>query len=318
MPAKILVVDDSASDRLIIQNMLREFNVLTASDGKEALDRIREHGDIDLMILDLNMPGMDGFQVLSTLGTEPNEHKLRTIILTNYDELENELMGLKLGAVDYIRKPIQMASLRARIEIHLELIRIQQLLVRDLHEQGLTFDVIFNQSPIGIAISGGEEPRLGGVTKFLTVNPMYEKITGRTQQELLEVGWDSFTHPDDFITEIRNYQDLLSGKIDSYAMEKRYIRPDGSIVWVSLIAATLKIVDQNMYKYICLVQNITRRKTMEKALVESERSKAVLLSHLPGLAYRCNYDADWTMQFVSDGCLELTGYAPEKIGRAHV
>jgi PAS domain-containing protein len=52
---------------------------------------------------------------------------------------------------------------------------------------------------------------------------------------------------------------------------------------------------------------------IEKALNESERSKSVFLSHLPGLAYRCNYDHDWTMQYVSEGCFNLTGYPPESL-----
>lgn len=52
---------------------------------------------------------------------------------------------------------------------------------------------------------------------------------------------------------------------------------------------------------------------MERALNESERSKSVFLSHLPGLAYRCNYDHDWTMQYVSKGCLTLTGYSPKSL-----
>ena len=59
--------------------------------------------------------------------------------------------------------------------------------------------------------------------------------------------------------------------------------------------------------------DITERKKAERELRESERSKAVLLSNLPGMAYRCNYDRDWTMQFVSDGCFKLTGYHPESL-----
>ncbi len=50
-----------------------------------------------------------------------------------------------------------------------------------------------------------------------------------------------------------------------------------------------------------------------EALIESERSKSVLLSNLPGMAYRCKFDRQWTMEFVSAGCLELTGYAPEDL-----
>ena len=59
--------------------------------------------------------------------------------------------------------------------------------------------------------------------------------------------------------------------------------------------------------------DITERKKAEEELKESERSKAVLLSNLPGMAYRCKYDRDWTMQFVSDGCYRLTGYHPESL-----
>jgi PAS domain-containing protein len=59
--------------------------------------------------------------------------------------------------------------------------------------------------------------------------------------------------------------------------------------------------------------DITERKKAERELRESERSKAVLLSNLPGMAYRCNYDRDWTMQFVSDGCFRLTVYHPESL-----
>jgi diguanylate cyclase (GGDEF)-like protein/PAS domain S-box-containing protein len=60
-------------------------------------------------------------------------------------------------------------------------------------------------------------------------------------------------------------------------------------------------------------RDITKRKQVEKELEESERSKAILLSNLPGVAYRCKNDENWTMQFLSDGCFELTGYYPEEL-----
>jgi CheY-like chemotaxis protein len=67
MPAKILIADDSATDRLIIKNMLSEYNTLTACDGQEAMLLIDLHPDIDILILDLNMPKMDGFEILEVL-----------------------------------------------------------------------------------------------------------------------------------------------------------------------------------------------------------------------------------------------------------
>lgn len=117
MYAKILIVDDSATDRLIISNILHDCELYSVCDGIEAMEILRKQ-DIDLIILDLNMPRMNGFQVLEALRDDPELSKISTLILTNYDETENELKGLSLGAVDYVRKPLNLESLRKRIEVH--------------------------------------------------------------------------------------------------------------------------------------------------------------------------------------------------------
>ena len=312
MQVKILVVDDSASDRLIIKSMLSEYYILTACDGVEAMRMLEEHDGINLLMLDLNMPNMNGFQVLEALKEDERFRKLRTIILTNYDELDNEIKGLKLGAVDYIRKPIHMESLKVRIDVHVALLRAEQALEKQLDEKTLTFDLIFNQAPIGIAISHNCGPKHSDES-ILRINPVFEQITGRTKEELINEGWAKITHPDDLEEDMKNYRKLQSGEIKMYSMDKRYLKPDGSIVWVHMIVAPITISNNHQYNHICLVQDITERKEIEEALNESERSKSVLLSNLPGLAYRCNYDHEWTMQYVSEGCLSLTGYPPESL-----
>ncbi|MGB4164001.1 MAG: EAL domain-containing protein [Bacillota bacterium] len=316
MRTKILVVEDSATDRLIIQRMLSDYNVVIARDGIEAVRQVKEHGDIDLVILDLKMPGMDGFEVLKELGPCIEQDKLRVIILTNYDELDNEIMGLQLGAVDFVRKPVHMAALRARIGIHAELLRIQRTLEQQVKEQKSTFDVIFDQAAVGIAIRYSSEAvsaREASRSDHVSINPVFEQITGRTKEELIRIGWASITHPDDLDEDLKNYERLQSGKINGYTMDKRLIRPDGSVVWVHWIMARLALSGDSRYNHICLVHDITERKRIEEALIESERSKSVLLSHLPGLAYRCSYDPHWTMQYVSEGCLKLTGYLLEML-----
>ncbi len=313
MSAKILVVDDSAPDRLIIKNMLSEYSILTACDGLEAMCQIDKHEDIDLVILDLNMPNMDGFQVLAALNADARYKKLRTIILTNNDELENEIKGLRLGAVDYIRKPLYTESLKARIDIHVELLRVKRLSEQKLYEQSVTLDAIFHQAPVGIAISYSSEPFMEESNNITSINSKFEQITGRSKEELLKLGWAKITHPDDLHEDINNYMKLQSGEIKGYSIEKRYIKPDGSIVWVHMIATALNLSSEHKYNHICLVQDISKRKAVEADLLESERNKSVLLSHLPGLAYRCNYDQEWTMQFVSAGCFNLTGYPPESL-----
>ena len=313
MLTKILVVDDSASDRLIIRNMLSEYEVLTACDGTEAMRMLEEHDGINLVILDLNMPNMDGFQVLEAMQADDRFKKLRTIVLTIYDELENEVKGLKLGAVDYVRKPIHLDSLKARIDVHVELLHAERALEQRFSDQAVTLETIFEQIPAGIAISYSEKPMPDSFNEYFRVNPVFEELTGRTKGELLRLGWAAITHPDDLEEEIRNYERLLAGEIDGYAMDKRFIRPDGSVVWVHLLGASLALSENHQYNHITIIKDITERKMMEEKLIESERSKSVLLSHLQGMAYRCNYDRDWTMQFVSSGCFVLTGYTPEAL-----
>lgn len=313
MKMKILIAEDSATDRLIIGNMLKQHDVLTAVNGIEAMNILRNNKGIEIIVLDLFMPEMNGFEVLEAIRADESLSGIRTIVLTNSDELENELKALHLGAVDYIRKPINMESLKTRIAVHEELLRLHHLISDKLDEESLIFSSIFQQAPIGIAISYDDDPFSTGDTRYAAINPMYEKITGRTRDELTRVGWASITHPDDVGADLENNRRMQAGEIESYSMEKRYIKPDGSLVWVYMVVTALKNDVSKKYNHICLIQDISQRKAAEADLAESERSKSVLLSHLPGMAYRCKLDRNWSMEFVSAGCLGLTGYGPEAL-----
>ena len=191
MTGKLLIVDDSATDRLIIKNMLNDYETVTAQNGREAMRLLQEQPDIDLIILDLNMPVMNGFEVLDELKEINKDKRIRAIILTNYDELDNEIRGLQAGAVDFIRKPINLESLRLRIGIHLELLQIQKLYAQTLYERNLTLDTLLNQAPVGIALSHGENPGSDGGEKTI-FNIEYQRITGRTREELIKFGWADY------------------------------------------------------------------------------------------------------------------------------
>ena len=179
-------------------------------------------------------------------------------------------------------------------------------------QQNTIYETMFEQVPFGIAVSYNCYPT-DGENKDASINSIYEQITGRKKEEMIKLGWAIITHPDDLQEDLDKYNALQKGIINNYSMEKRFIRPDGSIVWVDLTVAKLNFDNDSKYKHISIVQDITVRKSMENALIESERSKAVLLSNLPGMAYRCNYDRDWTIQFVSKGCYELTGYKADSL-----
>jgi len=204
MSIKILVADDSASDRLLITSLLSHHSVLTACDGLEVLRKLDEHDDIDLLVLDLHMPHMDGFSVLKQLKASERTRHLRTVILTSHDEPDNEIQGLKMGAVDFIRKPIQMDAIRARIDVHAELIQVQRAFEQRLQDQALTFDTIFKQAPIGIAIAYGADPDEIDDNPVM-INPALERITGRSAYELVRKGWAAITHPDDLDSDLSLY-----------------------------------------------------------------------------------------------------------------
>lgn len=131
MISKILIVDDSLIDRLMIQEMLSDFTTVVAENGREALAILDDDSSIQLMILDLNMPIMDGFMVLQKMQNNPDYKHVRVIILTNSEEIDNEIKGLELGAVDYVRKPVNLMSLLVRIKNHFELIKQRNRVEQD-------------------------------------------------------------------------------------------------------------------------------------------------------------------------------------------
>lgn len=131
---KILVVDDSMTYRGTISSILGAYNLVMAEDGSKALEKLNKYDDIDIIILDLEMPVMDGFQVLDQVKKDIRFKDIPVLILTNVNEIESEIKGLEAGAVDYIRKPINADSLQKRIEVHRDLIRARKEIIRKNEE----------------------------------------------------------------------------------------------------------------------------------------------------------------------------------------
>lgn len=137
--AKIMIVDDSKVDQLIIGNILHGYSIVYANDGQEAIEGLEDNTDIDIMILDINMPRMNGFEVLETINNQYDHLDFSVILLTNYEEIENEIRGLELGAVDYIRKPLNAESLLKRLEVHSNLLLAKKSIKR--HNESLEKEV---------------------------------------------------------------------------------------------------------------------------------------------------------------------------------
>jgi signal transduction histidine kinase len=117
----ILVVDDTELNRLMLSNWLRDqgHRVVTARSGREALSQLRE-SPVDLILLDILMPEMDGYQVLEHLKGDAQLHQLPVIVVSAVDDLDSIVKCIELGAEDYLYKPFNVTLLKARIKASLE------------------------------------------------------------------------------------------------------------------------------------------------------------------------------------------------------
>jgi two-component system chemotaxis response regulator CheY len=104
-PRKVLVVDDSKLMHKMYEVMLRQYPLVYASDGRQALERLREHEDIDLVLLDINMPNMNGLEFLAEVRAAGGHQGLAIIIISTEGREEDTTRGLEAGATAYIKKP---------------------------------------------------------------------------------------------------------------------------------------------------------------------------------------------------------------------
>jgi adenylate cyclase len=122
----LLVVDDDGVSRAVLTNMLEKqgHTVAAAKSGAEALGLVRERA-FDLLILDLLMPGMDGFEVVEKLKADPALRDIPVVMISSAEDMSGIVKSVKLGAEDYIFKPFDEVLLKARIDGCLERKRLR-------------------------------------------------------------------------------------------------------------------------------------------------------------------------------------------------
>ena len=118
-PRKVLVVDDSKLMHKMYEVMLRQYPLVYALDGRQALERLRENADVDLVLLDINMPNMNGLEFLAELRSDAARADLPVIIISTEGREEDTARGLEAGATAYIKKPFhseEILDVIARLE----------------------------------------------------------------------------------------------------------------------------------------------------------------------------------------------------------
>ena len=184
---RLLIVDDMPDNRLILDALLSEdYDLLEAANGEEALALLDRHA-VDLILLDIVMPGIDGFEVCRRIKATPRLADVPVLFITSLDSSADEAKGLALGAVDFIYKPFSEAVVLARVRIHLQLNRAQAALVQyaaNLEElvadrtRELSVAAYAFEAEHGTIITDAE-------TRIVRVNKAFCKETGFEEAELL-------------------------------------------------------------------------------------------------------------------------------------
>lgn len=125
------------------------------------------------------------------------------------------------------------------------------------------FRVMFTNAPLGIALIDS----ING--NIYDVNQQFAEITGRSVKELKTINWMQITHPEDIAEDLHNMQMMNEGKIPGFNMQKRYFKPDGTIVWIQMSIAPIDAVEGSNPRHLCMIEDITSRKIQEEDLKNS-------------------------------------------------
>src|SRR5271157_2548838 len=129
----VLLVDDAPANIQVVNSILKDiYKIRIATNGPKALELARVAPPPDLVLLDVMMPEMDGYEVCTRLKSDPDTREIPVIFLTGQTEVEDETRGFDVGAVDYIHKPFSPAVVKARVQTHLVLRGIREQLAQQL------------------------------------------------------------------------------------------------------------------------------------------------------------------------------------------
>jgi PAS domain S-box-containing protein len=177
--------------------------------------------------------------------------------------------------------------------------RVEEALQRSDEQYRATFD----RAAVGIAHVG-----LDG--RWLRFNQALCDYLGYSPEELREKTFGDITHEDDLESDWEQARRLAAGVIDTYTMDKRYIRKDGSVMWVNLTASMLRDPDGQPLHYIAIVEDITQRREVEQSLRESEDHFRFMVDSIPQVPWTANPEGRLTD--ISDRWLWMTGLPKEE------
>lgn len=276
-PATLLLVDDNPTNLQVLYQTLdgRGYRLLIARNGEDAL-KIARKARPSLVLLDIMMPEMDGYQVLTLLQNMPETQNSAVIFLSALNDTADKVRGLDKGAVDYITKPFQADEVIARVDTHLTIQHLRLQL--ELSNRRLAADNQQILATVGEGIVGLDKE---GVCTFL--NPAGERILQTTAEQLQGQGFQeqhqaTLPNGDPYLPEQWPVQQSLK-HAETVQTEELFFRADGQAIPVEYTSSP--ILDNGRPNGAVLVfKDISKRKADEQALKEALAQVEELSSRL--------------------------------------
>ena len=283
----ILIVDDIPENlQLLYKTLKGEFALFAATSGREALAMAASQQP-DLILLDIMMPEMDGYEVLERLRSTSGTEEIPVIFITAKSDAGNESQALASGAVDFIHKPFDTAVVRARVRLHIELVRQRrqrremnrQLEARltEIHNTKSILEVLMTaieQCPASVIITD-----VNTVIKY--VNPHFTRESGYAAEEVIgrtpKVLRSGLTAPEVYA---EMWTSLNQGQ--SWSGELINRRKCGEVYWMEAHLAPVRNLKGETTHYVGVNLDISQRKEAQQRLVFMAHHDA--LTNLPNRA----------------------------------
>jgi PAS domain S-box-containing protein len=304
---KILFVEDVPSDvDLAIIELRKEklkFDHITVCT-KVDLDRALKEFNPDLIISDYMMPSFNGLQALKE--AKEYDPDIPFILYTGSVNEETAVECIKAGAQDYVikehmtRLPFAVKEALEQVQINKEK-KASELLLRDNEEK---LQSIFSVAPVGIGLLVDR--------MIIEVNDFFCALTGYARSELIGKSTEILYSSIDEFSKMGNevYRQIAENEYGR--VETKFKHKDGRILDVILSLTPLDKSDHSKGVTITVL-DISERIKAEEELKETHKLVNTLISHLQGLVYKCRNDKHFTMEYLSEGASELTGYSPEEL-----
>jgi PAS domain S-box-containing protein len=295
----ILIVDDVPDDIAILEAILKpDYQVKAVTSGEAALAVARGREMPDLILLDIMMPGIDGFEVCRRLKADAAGSAIPIIFLTAKIQPTDEKIGFELGAADYIRKPVDPDIVRSRVKVHLEL--KEQI----LRTSEVKYRRLFETAKDGVIIVDEES----GV--IVDVNPSMSTMLGLSQEAFLGKRVTDFTF---FKNILERRSRLDDARRESYirCTDKAFETFDGREIYIEYIGTRYTVNNREV-----LQLNIREISDLVRAERERDSLSSKLKHYLatsPTITYSMRIESgDVRMVWISENVRRILGYEHEE------